>query len=228
MVPGDDSRLRLHARLGLARKRAVALWTSSWGIPILGWLSDPHYRHRISASNSQCLRVERLALLMLVGVFLYLVKIIRDPFVFDFADEFNQAYNTTEVLTTRALFGSNPLLPATPDYPGLASLTAALASLTHLSVFSAGLIVIAAARTIMILAVYLLLERATDSPQVAGLGALAYTAAPNFLLFTAEVLTNLLLYPSRRQQSTASCRGPMTVRVTEQAGLWQVSSWSQQ
>lgn len=140
-------------------------------------------------------RSERIALAVLLGIFLYLVKFVRAPFVFDFGDEFNQAYNTTEVLHTKGLFAVNYLLPATPDYPGLASITAALVSLTHLSVFAAGLIVIAVARTIMILAVYLLLERATNSSKIAGLGSVVYMAAPNFLFFTAEVSYESLALP---------------------------------
>ena len=165
------------------------------GIPFWLGLTIPVSVIAFRQASPNVARSERLALLFLIGIFLYLVKVLRDPFVFDFADEFNQAYNTTQLLNTRSLFGANPLLPATADYPGLASLIAALASLTHLSVFSAGLIVIAVARTIMILAVYLLLERATNSPQVAGLGALVYTSAPNFLFFTAEVSYESLALP---------------------------------
>jgi len=132
-------------------------------------------------------RTERIALTLLAGLFLYLVKVLRDPHVFTFADEFIQVYNTDAVLRHGALFSSNPLLPATPDYPGLASVTAAFASLTGVNAFTAGLIVIGAARLTMVLAVFLLFERVTGSRRAAGIGVLVYASAPNFLYFTAEV-----------------------------------------
>jgi hypothetical protein len=157
------------------------------GIPYWIGLTVPIVLIAYRQTSLNVARSERIALCVVAGLFLYFVKVIGDPFIFTFGDELNQAYNTNTVLQSRGLFASNPLLPATSEYPGLASVTAAVASLTHLSVFGAGLIVIGVARTVMMLAVYLLLERATRSPQVAGLGTLAYTAAPNFLFFTAEV-----------------------------------------
>src|SRR5206468_2752793 len=124
----------------------------------------------------------------------YLVKVLHEPSAFTFADEFNQVYNTTAVLRTGHLFTSNPLLPVTPDYPGLASVVAALASVTHLTVFAAGVIVVGAARMVMILAIYLLFEL-TTSPRAAGLGVLAYAAAPNFLFFSAQFSYESLALP---------------------------------
>lgn len=140
-------------------------------------------------------RSERLALSVLAGIFLYLVKVLHDPFGFTSADEFNQVYNTTTVFRTGSLFTSNPLLPVTPDYPGLASVTAALASVTHLSLFGAGVIVVGAARMIMILALYRLFDLITASPRVAGLGVLGYVCAPNFLFFTAQFSYESLALP---------------------------------
>lgn len=157
------------------------------GIPYWIGMTVPIVLIAYRQTSLNVTRRERIALCVVAGLFLYLVKVIQNPFIFTFGDELNQAYNTNTVLHSRGLFASNPLLPATAEYPGLASVTAAVASLTHLSVFGAGLIVIGVARTIMMLALYLLLERATHSPQVAGLGTLAYTAAPNFLFFTGEV-----------------------------------------
>jgi hypothetical protein len=157
------------------------------GIPYWIGLTVPIVLIAYRQTSLNVPRRERIALCVVAGLFLYLVKVIENPFIFTFGDELNQAYNSNTVLHSGGLFASNPLLPATAEYPGLASVTAAVASLTHLSVFGAGLIVIGVARTVMMLALYLLLERAIHSPQVAGLGTLVYTAAPNFLFFTGEV-----------------------------------------
>ena len=140
-------------------------------------------------------RGERIILVVLAGMFLYLVKVLYDPFGFMFADEFIQVYNTNSVLHTHSLFVSNPILDVSPYYPGLPSLTAAVASLTHLTVFGAGLVVIGTARVVMILAVYLLVERATASPRVAALSVLIYASAPNFLFFTAQFSYESLALP---------------------------------
>ena len=140
-------------------------------------------------------RTESIALVIVAGVFLYLVKVLRDPIIFSFADEFVQTFNSEEVLRTGELFQPNPLLPATPDYPGLASITAALASVTGLNAFGAGLVVIGSARVIMLLALFLLFERVTSSWRIAGLAAVAYVAAPNFLYYTAEISYESLALP---------------------------------
>ena len=159
-------------------------------------------------------RSERVAILLVVGAFLYAVKVLRDPFMFTFADEFILANNADAILETHRLFTRNPLLPATSDYPGLASVTAALSSLTGLSVFGSGLAAIAVARTLMMLATYLLFERLTQSARVAGLGVLAYVAAPNFLFFTAELSYESLALPMLvvATAMVAVCLDPSTDR----------------
>ena len=66
-------------------------------------------------------RAERLSLVVLLGLFFYLVKVTRDPFLFTFADEFIASHNSEMVLNTKGLFSPDVLLPATRDYPGIAS-----------------------------------------------------------------------------------------------------------
>jgi len=140
-------------------------------------------------------RLERVAILVVVGLFLYAVKVIRDPFMFTFADEFILGRNVAAILETHRLFTLNPLLPATSDYPGLASVIAALSTLSDLSIFGAGLAVLGVARMLMMLATYFLFERLTQSPQAAALGSLAYISAPNFLFFTAQANYESLALP---------------------------------
>jgi hypothetical protein len=165
------------------------------GIPFWIGLALPFGIIVFRQASTDVARRERVALAVLAGLFLYMVKVLRDPFLFTFADELNQAHNTAAVVKTGALFAPNPLLPVTADYPGLASVTAAFASLTGLSIFGAGLVVVAAARTLMILGLFLLFERVTGSSRTAGLGALVYASAPNFLFFTAEVSYESLALP---------------------------------
>lgn len=140
-------------------------------------------------------RNERVGLLVLLGLASYLVKVFRDPFRFLYADEFVHQYNAVSIATTHSLFHENPILPATPSYPGLEAPTAALATMTGVSTFTAGLVVIAVARLIMMLALFLLYETVTGSARIAGLAAALYAASPHYLFFIADFSYESLALP---------------------------------
>jgi hypothetical protein len=139
---------------------------------------------RLAARSPQ--RAERLALVMILGMALYGVKVMHSPAAFTYADELVHYANTQNILTTHRLFGENSILPVTPFYPGLPLLTSVLSSLTGLSIFSSGLIVVAAARIIIMLSLFLLYEGLSSSSRVAGLAAVFYTANSNFLYWSAQ------------------------------------------
>lgn len=146
-------------------------------------------------TSSSPTRNERVGLLVLLGFASYLVKVFRDPFRFLYADEFVHQYNAVSIVATHSLFHENPILPATPSYPGLEGPTAALASMTGVSTFTAGLVVIAVARLIMMLALFLLYETVTGSCRVAGLAAALYAASPHYLFFDADFSYESLALP---------------------------------
>jgi len=75
---------------------------------------------------------ERLALVCLLGLALYGVKVMRDAPMFTFSDELVHAYNSHQIEVHHHLFHSNPILEATPYYPGLEGAASALTSLTGL------------------------------------------------------------------------------------------------
>ena len=102
-------------------------------------------------------RRERIGLVVLVGLGFYLVKVMHSPYQFTFADELVHAYNADKILQTGTLFGRNSILSVSSLYPGLETITAALASLSGLSVFGAGLVIVGVARLILMLASVLLL-----------------------------------------------------------------------
>jgi hypothetical protein len=140
-------------------------------------------------------RHERLGIVVLVGMTLYLVKVLKDPFTFMYSDEFVHAHNAQRVLDSGGLFSENPLLPVTAHYPGLASVTSAVASVTGLHVFGAGLIVVGSARLLMMVALFLLFEDVSGSARIAGLAALIYTAHPNFIFFDGQYAYESLAFP---------------------------------
>jgi hypothetical protein len=139
---------------------------------------------RLSLSGAG--RGERLALVVLLGLSLYIVKIAHDPFGYTFADELAHAPNANAILRTHELFRSNPILPVTAYYPGLESVTAALAAMSGLTVYGAGVIVIGVARLVMMLSLFLLYERVGRSSRVGALAAALYVTNANFLFFSAQ------------------------------------------
>jgi len=140
-------------------------------------------------------RGQRVWLISAVGLLLYLTKVLHDPFAFTFSDELLHLSNTTQILREGALFPENPILPVSVYYPGLASLTAALSLATGLGPFPAGLIVIGAARMLLMLTLFLLFERLSGSHRMASVAALLYVASPNFLFWTAQFSYQSLAFP---------------------------------
>lgn len=140
-------------------------------------------------------RGERIALVVLLGLALYLVKVVRSPFGFDLPDELAHAPNSNAILHTHKLFAANSILPVAAHYPGLESVDAAFAAMSGLTPYGGGLVVIGAARVVIMLALYLLFERICGSSRTAALGTAMYTANASFLFFDAQVSYESLALP---------------------------------
>jgi hypothetical protein len=128
-------------------------------------------------------RGERLALILMLGGGLYLVKIMHSPLGVTHHDEFIHWRTTRDILDTGRLFPENALLPVSPLYSGLENATAALASLSGLSIFISGAVVVGAARLVVVGALFLFYEQVADSAWVAGLATALYMANPTFVYF---------------------------------------------
>ena len=138
---------------------------------------------------------ERISLVIILGLSLYLVKVMHSPFMFTFSDELLHFRNAENILQSNYLFGKNPILPVSALYPGLEIVTTAIASLSGLSLFSSGLIVIGLARLIIIISLFLLFEQISHSSRVAGLAVLLYMANSNFLYWSAQFSYESLSLP---------------------------------
>lgn len=149
----------------------------------------------VRLTSTAARRGERVALVLVVGMALYVVKVVRDPIGFTYPDEFLHAHNLLEILRSGRLFGENPLLPVTSFYPGLESVAAAVRSLSGLSPFTAALVVIGAARLVMVGALFVLLERVSGSARVAGVAVVVYVATPTFVFFSAQFSYESLALP---------------------------------
>lgn len=200
--------------------RAGSPWaTSLFWASVLGLLVPCAARLCASAPS----RRERIGLVLLVGGAMYLVKLLHSPLGFTFPDELQHYRTIDDILRSGHLFAWNPILPISPLYPGLENVTSALIELTGLPIFAAGTIVIGAARLVLMLSLYLLFEAVGRSPRMAGLGALLYVAAPNFLFLMSLFAYQSLALPltvmvilaavKRRQLAGRDRAGPSLVVV---------------
>ena len=130
-------------------------------------------------------RLERIALVVMLGAGLYIVKLLQSPGSFSLFDEFVHWVTLNDILRTDHLFVHNNLLPVSPYYPGLEIVTSALVK-AGLPVWEAGVIVVAAGRVLFSLALFLFVERAGFSARVAGVASLIYMANPNYVFFDAQ------------------------------------------
>ncbi|HJZ47907.1 MAG TPA: hypothetical protein VKE41_12100, partial [Roseiflexaceae bacterium] len=80
-------------------------------------------------------RPERIGIITLLGMGLYLVKVLHSPLSFTFSDELQHWRTAGDIIEGGYLFAENPLLPVSSLYPGLESITVALVDLSGLSLF---------------------------------------------------------------------------------------------
>jgi hypothetical protein len=167
---------------------------------------------RLCSSGAK--RRERVWLVLLFGLSLYLVKFTYSPSRLAFSDEFVHFRSVEDDLRSGHLFSFNPLLPEAARYPGLGDVTSGLVRLTGLSIASSGLVVIGSARLVLMLAMFFVVERLSRSSRVAGLACFIYAANPNFLYWSAQFsyeslalpLAAFVLYLTARRSATRGWR----------------------
>jgi hypothetical protein len=138
---------------------------------------------------------ERLAMVCLLGLSLYGVKVARDAPIFSFSDEVVHVFNADQITAHHHLFRLNPILPVTPSYPGLEGATSALATITGLSSYWAGVVVVGAAKVSLLAALFFLFERVSGSPRTAGLAVAIYAGNFNFLYWGSQFSYESLSLP---------------------------------
>lgn len=138
---------------------------------------------------------ERLAMVCLLGLSLYGVKVVRDAPIFSFSDEVVHVFNADQIAAHHHLFRLNPILPVTPSYPGLEGATSALTTITGLSSYWAGVVVVGAAKVSLLAALFFLFERVSGSPRTAGLAVAIYAGNFNFLYWGSQFSYESLSLP---------------------------------
>jgi hypothetical protein len=145
--------------------------------------------------SSDASRPERVGLVAVLGGSTYLVKILHSPTHFGLFDEFLHARTVADISQSGHLFLHNPLLTVSPAFPGLEIVTSAVAQMTGISTFDAGLAVIAVARLLLVLGLFLLFEEIGGSPRLAGIGTFIYATNPSFVFFDSQFAYESLALP---------------------------------
>jgi len=141
------------------------------------------------------LRFERIGLLCLVGICFFLVQLMVSPTYISSYDAMLHWMTSDTILRTQHLFGANSLLPVSPYYPGLEIVTNALSTISGLNIFQAGTLVIAIARLLMMMSLYMFYEQVTTSSRMAGIAVMIYMTNPHFLFFDAIFSYETLALP---------------------------------
>jgi hypothetical protein len=182
----------------------------------------------------------RLVVSLGFGLALYLVKILYEPTIFTFHDEFAHYRNAINLFTSGDLFGYNPLIRTTAYYPGLAVATDAFMRLTGLSAYASGLILVGCARLTLVGAIFILTDKLLGSSRAAGIAVLVYAANPNFLYWDAQYAYESLALPlallvvvliARRNESRrpklailSSLAATVAVIVTHHVTAWALTA----
>lgn len=158
------------------------------GAELLYWLGlatiyTPIAFRLLSPSAS---RTERLALSVLLGLALFAVRILYSPTASSPYDELATWRQTHDLIQSGHAFANNPIAAGYPAFPGLELVSAAIAQLAGVSIFHAGLIAIGTGRIVLMLALFLFIERVTGSARAAGIGIALYVCNPSFLYFDSQ------------------------------------------
>jgi hypothetical protein len=130
-------------------------------------------------------RGERLILLILLGEFFFLYKLLYSPSSFTGFDEMLHWVSANNILYTHRLFVENPLLPISAYYPALEIITTALVNLTGLAVFPASVLVIGISRAVFVLALFLFFEKLSGSARIAALAMIINMGCATFIGFNS-------------------------------------------
>src|SRR5258708_34541039 len=145
--------------------------------------------------SAQAIRFERISILMVVGMSLYLIKVLHSPTAFTFHDEFLHWRTALDISQTQHFFTRNPLIPVSPLYPSLEIVTNAISSMSGLPVYDSGILLIGAARGVLLLSLFMFFEHVSSSARIAGVALLVYMANANFIFFDAQYSYESLALP---------------------------------
>jgi hypothetical protein len=183
---------------------AVAYTAGRLGYASSGWADEAYWAGQALIVVPVAIRLlsrrdlaprETLLVITVLAVAEYLVTVCYSPAGFTYVDELDHWRSTMNLMQTGKLFTVNYVLPISPHYPGLEEVTAALASVTGLSIFVSGLIVAGVAHLLFVWVLYLVFAEISRSHRIAGLAVLCYACNSHFESFDSMFIYQTLALP---------------------------------
>lgn len=140
-------------------------------------------------------REERIALIIVLALILYAVKLLNSPLSFKNYDEILHWRTANDIIQTGELFNYHPVLPISPFYPGMENIVSALNQLGGFDVYWAGVIIVGMGRIVLVISLYMFYRRVSGSEQIAGVASVLYMANPSFLFFDSMFAYESLALP---------------------------------
>ena len=131
-------------------------------------------------------RRTRLGVVAVVGVMPTLLYRLTDPLLLTGFDEQLHLRTLHDLLSGAPLFSPNPLLQASPHFPGLELLTVAVQHAFDLPTMVAATAVVICCRLVLVVAIYRLAGMITKDARSASLAVLCYAASPQFYFFNSQ------------------------------------------
>ena len=135
--------------------------------------------------GSSANRTERLRLVALLGVALALSRYLASPLLYNGFDDLLHETSLWQLADLRRLFALNTALPVSGHYPGLEMLTLAVKWGTGLPVVVSEFLVVATSRLVLVIALFLVIERVTRSERAASFATIVYVCSPQFYSFNS-------------------------------------------
>lgn len=138
---------------------------------------------------------ERVSLVALLSLGLFLAKILHDPLRVGGYDEFLHLRTAQDILTSGTVFTPNSLLGVSPYYPGVEIATTALSNVAGIPIYASGVVLLAVARVVFLASLFFSIAMVSGSTRVAGIACLVYMTNPMFLYFNAGFSYESLALP---------------------------------
>jgi hypothetical protein len=137
---------------------------------------------------------ERLLLILILYLALYLAWFLQSPLLFTTHDAMGQFRSAEDIVRTGHLFHTNPIVTAYGSYPGLELATSSLAQVSGLSLFASGVLLLGAARAVLAISFFLTMQRLLGA-RAAGIASLVYATNLSFIFFDAQFAYESLALP---------------------------------
>ena len=140
-------------------------------------------------------RRERIGLVVLLGLEMFLPDLLRSPTAFTGYDELLHVRSLEDILRFGHLFNPNPLLIVSPYFPSLEIVSSAIAQISGADPFASGVVLLVFIRILFATGLFLLFEEVASSARLAGVAAIVYLLNPSLPFFDGSFAYESLALP---------------------------------